>query len=142
MSEETVETTEEEVTEVEEGTTTKRPRKLSKGIEGNIVTITVVGGEMGAMTFDTTELPENVQSALVPFGLGHKLGDSAAGQSGVDAENAIQKVWEGLLKGDWSVRAPAAPKVSIANVKDALANMTPEDAAKARELMAQMGILL
>ena len=119
-----------------------RPRKLEKSLEGNVVTINAIGGEKGAQTFDVTELPEAIQEAFKGFGLSHKLGDSAAGLSGVEAEAAIQKVWDGLKAGDWTVRAPALPKVKMADVKNALANMSPEDAEKARALMAQMGITI
>jgi hypothetical protein len=120
----------------------KRDKKLSKNIVGTVITIKVAGGEKGEMTFDTANLPKKIQDMLIPFGAGHKLGDSAAGRSGVDAEDAIVKVWEGLEKGEWSVRQPAETKVSIATMKIALANMTVEDATKARELMASMGINL
>lgn len=120
----------------------KRDKKLSKNIDGTVISIKVVGGVKGEMTFDTANLPKKIQSILIPFGAGHKLGDSAAGRSGVDAEDAIVKVWEGLEKGEWSVRQPAETKVSISIMQSALDNMTPEDAANARELMAKMGINL
>lgn len=133
MSEETaaVEVTEE---------VAKRDKKLTKSIEGSVVTIEAVGGEKGAQSFDVADLPANVQEALVPFGLSHKLGDAAAGRKGTEAEEAIQKVWDGLLKGDWTVRAPAMPKVKMSDVKNALADMSPEDAAAARELMKKLGL--
>lgn len=120
----------------------KRDKKLSKNIDGTVITIKVAGGVKGEMTFDTATLPKKIQDILIPFGAGHKLGDSAAGRSGVDAEDAIVKVWEGLKKGEWSVRQPAETKVSIASMKNALTNMTLEDATKARALMATMGIKL
>lgn len=120
----------------------KRDKRLSKNIDGTVISIKVVGGVKGEMTFDTAKLPKKIQDMLIPFGAGHKLGDSAAGRSGVDAEDAILKVWEGLEKGEWTVRQPAETKVSLASMKNALANMTVEDATKARELMATMGINL
>ena len=94
------------------------------------------------MKFDAATLPEEIQKSLIPFGLNHKLGDAAAGRSGKDAEEAIKKVWEGLVAGDWTTRAPAAPKVSVSTIKDNLAKMSPEEAEKARSLMAQMGIVI
>lgn len=120
----------------------KRPKKLSKSIEGTVVTITVIDGVKGAMTFNTDELPDTVKQHLIPFGAGHKLGDSAAGRAGVEAEEAITKVWEGLMKGDFTVRTAAAPKVSLSAIKDGLANMSPEEQEQARALMAQMGIII
>lgn len=120
-------------------TAAKRAKKLSKGIDGLTVIIKVLDGEAGEMKFDTSLLPDNVKEHLVPFGAGHKLGDSAAGRTGKEAEDAIQKVWEGLMKGDFTVRAPAAPKVSTAEVKNALENMGEEERARAQELLAKMG---
>lgn len=123
-------------------TAPKRAKKLSKAIEGTVVKITVIDGEKGEMTFDVSTLPEEIQAALVPFGAGHKLGDAAAGRTGKEAEEAIEKVWEGLVKGDWSVRAPAAQKVSLTDIASNLANMSPEEQAQARALLAGMGIKL
>lgn len=135
VAEETTETTEGEVT-------SKRARKLSKSIEGNVITISAIGGEKGEMKFDASELPEEIQKALITFGLNHKLGDAAAGREGKDAEEAILKVYEGLMKGEWTTRTPAAPKVSMNTIKDNLAKMAPEEAEKARALMAAMGIAI
>lgn len=136
----------EETTEVTEGTevptVAKRDKKLTKTIEGTVVTIEAIGGEKGAVAFDVAELCEEICQSLIAFGAASKLGDAAAGRSGKDAEDAIQKVWDGLVKGEWTVRQAALPKVKMADVKNALANMTPEDAEKARALMAQMGITL
>jgi hypothetical protein len=141
MSDELAGTTEETVEAVEEVVAAaKRDRKLEKSVEGTVVTINALGGAKGAVAFDASTLPQNVQDALIPFGLSHKLGDAAAGRTGADAEEAIQKVWEGLVAGDWSVRTPAAPKIKITEVKNALANMSDEEATAARELMKKLGI--
>jgi hypothetical protein len=129
-----------ETTEVTEEVVAKRDKKLNKTVEGHVVTIEVIGGELGVQTFDVTTLPAAVQDAFMAFGLGHKLGDAAAGRAGKDAEEAIAKVWDGLVKGDWTVRAPAAPKVKMSEVKNALAGMSEADAAAAKELMAKLGI--
>jgi len=133
---------------VENGSTaedvTKRGRKLEKDLatyEGKVA-ITVLGGTKGQMIFDPAELPGDVQNKLVPFGLGHKLGDAAAGKSGVEAEEAIEKVWEGLKTGDWTVRAPAAPKVSLKDVAANFQNLSDEEKAQAKLLMASLGIKL
>lgn len=89
----------------------KKGKKLAKTIEGNIVTI-VEGATGTVLTYDFSTLPADIQTKFGPFGLGHKLGDAAAGVSGVDAVNSINKVWEGLSKGDWSVRAPKGETIS------------------------------
>ena len=88
-------------------------KKLEKNIEEAQVKISVLNGAKGEMVFDFNALPDDIKTSLGPFGLNHKLGDAAAGKEGTDAEDAITRVWEGLLAGDWSVRAPASPKVSI-----------------------------
>ena len=119
-----------------------REKKLVKSNEAGVVTIEAIGGTKGVMTFDTALLPQEIKDAMIPFGISHRLGDSAAGRSGEDAEKAIEAVWAGLLAGEFTTRQPASPKVKLSSIKDAVANMSPEDAAKARELMAQMGIKL
>jgi hypothetical protein len=120
----------------------KRPRKLLRDIEGSKVKFTSVGGTQGEMVFDTDLLPAEIKEALIPFGLNHKLGDSASGKEGTDAEEAIMKVWEGLMAGDWTVRAPATPKVSVKSMVDKIANLDPEAQAKARELLASLGVTI
>jgi hypothetical protein len=112
-------------------------KKLEKKIEGSIVTLTSDGV---AKSFNFETLPADIQSKFGPFGLGHKLGDAAAGKEGVEIFAAIEKVWEGLEKGDWSVRAPAGEKV---NVKTLLANVdgmdaSDEEKARLREILAQL----
>jgi hypothetical protein len=59
----------------------KKAKKLEKVIEGSVVKIkeVVTGADMA---FDFTKLPVDVQTKFGPFGLGHKLGDAAAGCSG------------------------------------------------------------
>lgn len=88
----------------------KKTKKLGKGIEGNLLTITeAVTGTV--LKFDAASLPKEIQAKLMPYGLSQKLGDAAAGKSGQVAIDAINKVWEGLMKSDWTVRAPAAEKI-------------------------------
>jgi hypothetical protein len=98
-------------------------KKLEKKIEGTVVTLTSEGV---AKSFDFANLPADIQTKFGPFGLGHKLGDAAAGKEGVEIFAAIEKVWEGLEKGDWSVRAPAGEKV---NVKTLLTSVDALDAS-------------
>jgi len=121
-----------------------KKKKLSKDLatEPGVVAITVEGGEKGAMKFPFKKLPEKIQTLFGPFGLGHKLGDSAAGRKGKDAEAAIMKVWEGLVKGDWSVRAPAIPKISTAEVKANYDKLSPAEQKVASKLLASLGISL
>ncbi len=119
-----------------------RAKKLSKDLvtKPGIVILTVVEGEKEAMEFDFSQLPPKIQKAFGPFGLGHKLGDSAAGRSGKDAEEAIAKVWDGLMKGDWSVRAPAQPKVAISTITANLDKLQGPEKETAKKLLASLGI--
>lgn len=117
-------------------------KKLAKGIEGTVVKITVLGGEKGEMSFDFSVLPAEIQAKLGPFGLGHKLGDAAAGTAGKDAEAAIQKVWDGLVASDWSVRAPAQPKIAVSTITNNLAALSPEEQEAAKAALAKLGISL
>ena len=119
----------------------KRVPKLKKDLTIHpLVKLTVAEGEKGEMSFDFTTLPDDIQGKLGPFGLGHKLGDAAAGRKGVDAEEAIQKVWDGLMAANWSVRAPAAPKVSVAQIADNFAKLSGKDKAVAASLLKGLNI--
>lgn len=118
----------------------KKTKKLAKEIEGSIVSITVDGGS--PMQFDFAALPKDIRVKFGPFGLGHKLGDSAAGKSGAEAEESINKVWEGLMAGDWTTRAPAAPKLTKKNITENLGNLSEDEAAAAKALLEKLGIKL
>lgn len=122
-------------------------KKLTKKIEGTDVLITVLGIEE-EMVFNTGDLPAEIQSRLIPFGAGHKLGDSAASaKTPEDAAAAIKRVWEGLLAGEWSVRQPAeekekAPKISKKTILENLQNLPEDKREMAMELLKGMGIIL
>ena len=118
----------------------KKTKKLAKEIEGSVVTITVEGGT--PMQFDFATLPKDIRVKFGPFGLGHKLGDAAAGKSGAEAEESITKVWEGLMAGDWTTRAPAAPKLTKKNIAENLGNLSEDEAAAAKALLEKLGIKL
>lgn len=119
----------------------KKTKKLSKGVEGSVITIkeAITGTEL---MFDVNELPEAIQTNLKYHGGLQKLGDAAAGKEGQEAVDSINKVWEGLLKGDWTVRAPAAEKVSLKDLAGKVAAMA-DGAEKnaAEELLRKLGIL-
>ena len=118
----------------------KRAKKLAKEIEGEMVKITVGDGTKGEMVFLFTDLPADIQAKLGPFGLGHKLGDAAAGKEGAEAEEAINKVFDGLKSGDWSVRAPAGPRVSIKALADNVSKLDPASQEAAKALLTSLGV--
>lgn len=110
---------------------TKKTKKLSKTIEGNILTIKeAITGKV--MVFDAGSLPAPIQANLMPYGLSQKLGDAAAGREGQEAVDAISKVWEGLSKGDWTTRVPAAEKLTK---KDVLAKFNEMPDGKEKSLV-------
>ena len=118
----------------------KRPKKLSKTFEGNVLVITEgITGKV--LKFDVAKLNETVQNFLIKHGASQKVGDAAAGREGEEAVEAMTKVWEALLKGDVTVRMPAAEKVSKKSLADKVSAMPDgkeKEAAKA--LLAKLGI--
>lgn len=106
----------------------KKARKLSKSIEGTVLTITEsITGTV--IKVDFAKLPENIKANLGPYGLSQKLGDAAAGKEGQEAVDSIMKIKEGLEKGDWSVRAPAAEKINKKDIVDKFNAMAPQQKA-------------
>lgn len=127
----------------EENTATPavKKKKLSKSIEGTVLTITE--SETGStITYDFAALPTGIQSLLGPFGMASKLGDAAAGKKGQEAIDAINKVWDGLVSGNWSVRAPAAEKISKNSIMEKF-NAMPEGKEKnmTDAILKNLGIL-
>ncbi len=112
-------------------------RKLAKAIEGTVVKITAGGKEM---KYDFAALPKEIQAKLGPFGLGHKLGDAAAGKSGEEIFPAIKTVFDGLMASNWSVRAPAGEKVSKKSLSEGIGKLSPKEQEAAMALLAKLGI--
>jgi hypothetical protein len=121
---------------------TKRPRKISKDVTSKpgVVIFEVVGGVNGPMEFNVNELSDAVKEQLIPFGLSHKLGDAAAGKHGVEAETAITRVWEEMLKGNWSTRVAATKSFSKKVFSDKLKNLSKETLENARKIFAELGL--
>jgi hypothetical protein len=118
----------------------KKTKKLSKSIDGTVLTIveSVTGT---TLMFDFNDLPDGIKANLGPYGLSQKLGDAAAGKEGKDAVDAINKVAEGLAKGDWSVRAPASAKITVKDLKEKYLAM--EDGAEKsvfKGLLEKLGV--
>ena len=106
----------------------KKKRKLTKVIEGTVLTITE-GITNTVIKVDFAKLPENIKANLGPYGLSQKLGDAAAGKEGQEAVDSIMKIKEGLEKGDWTVRAPAAEKINKKDIVDKFNAMAPQQKA-------------
>lgn len=118
----------------------KKAKKLAKEIVGSVVKITeVVTGK--TMEFDFNKLSAEIKAKFGPFGLSHKLGDAAAGDSGQEAVDAITKTWEGLLAGNWAVRVAKGESVSINAISSGIEKLPPKEAEAARALLLKLGIL-
>lgn len=119
----------------------KRTKKLSKVIEGNVLTITE-GVTGTVLKFDAGELPAAIQANLMPYGLSQKIGDAAAGREGQEAVDAMNKVWDGLSKGDWSTRVPAAEKITKKSIVEKVEAMTdPAEKQKYTDLLKKIGLM-
>lgn len=119
----------------------KRARKLSKVIEGNVLTITE-GVTGTVLKFDAGELPAAIQANLMPYGLSQKIGDAAAGREGQEAVDAMKKVYDGLSKGDWSTRVPAAEKITKKSIVEKVEAMTdPAEKQKYTDLLKKIGLM-
>lgn len=106
----------------------KKRKKLTKVIEGTVLTITEAITNT-VIKVDFAKLPENIKANLGPYGLSQKLGDAAAGKKGQEAVDSIMKIKEGLEKGDWTVRAPAAEKINKKDIVDKFNAMAPQQKA-------------
>lgn len=120
---------------------TTKKKRLAKVAEGTILTITegITGTKM---VFDLDNIPEAIKPALLMHGFSQKLGDAAAGKEGQEAVDAINKVYAGLEKGDFTIRVPATEKVSKKSIMDRYNAMAEgEDKEKAAFLLKSLGIL-
>lgn len=125
-------------------------KKLRKLIDGSVVTFEILteDGDTKTKIYDTSELPAAIQAKLAPFGLGHKLGDAAAGCSDPDdIEASIDTVWTALLQGEWSLRKPAepkekTPKISKKSLLEGLQNLSDDEKAMAQAVLAKLGIVI
>jgi len=128
-----------------------RMSKLSKKIEGTDVIFGILDDEGDAVetiTINTGDYPKNVQDHLIPFGAGHKLGDAAAtANTPEERKEAIMRVHESMLTGEWSVRRPAepkdkTPKVSKKAIMANLSALSEDEQAAAKAILAKLGFAL
>ena len=133
------------MTEAAQATTPKKAKRLNKNVdmEKGVLTIEVIGGKKGTMTFDPKQIKQqNVLDYLPVMALNHILGDAAAGRSGEDAEKAIIAKWEGFLKGDLTVRTPAQPKVAVNSVLENFSKLSAAEKKAAMPLLKALGITI
>ena len=122
----------------------KKEVKMQRDLnfEEGTVTLTIKDGS-GPMVFNIADLPPESANKLPLFGLNHKLGDATSGKLDTpsEAEESIQKVWEGLKEGKWVVKTPAGPKVSIKAMANQLKALSGKERAAAEKMFASLGIM-
>lgn len=127
------------MTENDTTETATKSKKLTKSFEGTVLTLDFVDGS-GPKTFDFNDLPKEMQAALGPFGLGHKLSDAASALRGVEAEARVSEVWAGLMANEWSTKGTPTPKVSVNAILDNFGKLSAKEKKSAAALLASLGI--
>ena len=130
------------MTEGKKAAEVKKPKKLSKTFEGSVLIISEgVTGKV--LKFDLTKLSDTVQNFLIKHGASQKIGDAAAGREGEEAIEAMGKVWDALLKGDVTVRLPAAEKITKKSLVDKVSAMPDgKEKEQAKALLAKLGLAI
>lgn len=114
-------------------------KRLQKVLEGTLLKVNEIeSGE--AREYDFAKLPADIQAKFGPFGLSHRIGDASAGKKGKEAVEAMDKVWNGLVDGNWTVRAPAGEKLTKKGLLDKVDQMNPKEQAAAKALLAKLGL--
>ena len=117
----------------------KKVKRLSRKIDGRVLTITEM--ETGeSISIDADTLSAEIQSRSMMHGLNQKIGDAAAGKTGADAMKAMMVVAQGIVGGNWAVRAPASKNVSVSDINNALGTMSEEERAVLLESFTKAGV--
>lgn len=116
-----------------------REKKVSKKIEGSVLTITA-GEEV--LMYDSNDLSDAIKAHLIMHGLSQKLGDSAAGaEDSAEAAKSIAATWDVLAKGEWSSRQPAGEKITKKGILDKYADMSEAEQAAVKPLLLKLGLI-
>lgn len=124
---------------------TKRPRRLIKStsMENLMVSIEVVGVESGPVEYNLTDVSDEIKDQLALHGLSQKLGDSAAGKEGADAESSISETWANLVEGKFRGERAAGERMPTKkSMTQSLEKLTPAEQAEAKAALAKMGVIL
>ena len=120
-------------------------KKLGKKIEGTEVLFSLGKEEL---RYDSATLPQEMKDRLIVSGLGHKLGDSAAGaKTPEESKTNIERVWTNLMAGEWKTAREASeesktPKISQKTILENLEKLPPEQQEAAKVLLAAMGFAI
>ena len=116
-------------------------KRLTKVIDGTVLKIQEIeSGE--SRNYDFAQLPADIQTKFGPFGLSHRIGDASAGKKGKEAVEAMDKVWNGLMDSNWTVRAPAGEKLTKKGLTDKIELMSPKEQKAAKELLQKLGLAI
>ena len=120
-----------------------RAKKMDKTVdyEKGVVSFKILS-DGSEVVCDTTKLPAEIKSKLIPLAISHRIGDAAAGRDGKDAFESMSKVWDGLMKGNFTIRTAAKKGVSKADIKAKLDSLKGKEATAAAELLEKLGITL
>lgn len=130
-------------TEVTEGTETKkRSQKLKKAVDYDNGTVTIEVISIGkSLECELSKLPDDIMEKLPVLAISHRIGDSAAGKDGDEALAAMTRVWDGLVSGNWQVKAEPGERMSKAKAQAAIDRIQdPKKKALAQELFKDMGL--
>jgi hypothetical protein len=119
----------------------KKQKVMEKTVTADSLTIKILGTDF-CLEARPADLPENVQALLPSIALSHMLGDAAAGKSGQEAVDRIQKKWDALVEGNLSIRKPAEKKISVSEVSKNIESLSEEEAAKVRAAFELLGVNL
>ena len=114
-------------------------KKLSRVKDGeNVIIFQVAGFE--PLRCDFSLLSSITKQRLMVHGGNAKVGDSAAGCEGQVAYDAIVSTWNNLLEDKWTERvAGGGDKISLSEIKGALAGLSEEERAQAIAIFAKLG---
>lgn len=123
----------------------KRPRRLIKStsMEQLMVSIEVVGVESGPIEYNLTDVSDEIKDQLALHGLSQKLGDSAAGKEGADAESSIAETWSNLVEGKFRGERAAGERMPTKkSMTDSLSKLSPAEQETAKAALAKLGVVL
>jgi len=119
---------------------TKKVKKVAKVVDGFTLTVTTAEGDV--LVYDASTLSQAIKDNLLMHGLSQKIGDCFAGKEAAEGKAQAEKTFEALVKGEWSIRVPAAEKITKKDVLAAYEGLSDEEKeiAKKLGLLAKLGI--
>ena len=111
------------------------PKKVSKAIDGESLTITFADESKFATTLDT--YPDDIKIKLAMHGLSQKLGDSCAGAEPEECADKINSVHNELVAGNWTSRVAGSSTPRSTMLAEALAQVAEVSIEEAAAKLAE-----